>query len=245
MNRESLIILGVKSFDAMHEECHGYLLADGERTTLIECHPNSLRALARRGIPCHSIDAVYISHWHWDHWGGLVGFLEAIAFEEYYGIGVPESPIAIYLPDLAGIEYQILLKSFGYLAGPRVNFFLNSKFGELLTNHNPPANVACFETKSGKRVVYIPDNFGASEDLARFAAGCDILILVSGGAQSRYEEMRSYMFNATENTLFYVEKSKPRRVVLAHLFFQEDYKEYIDRLNGIDVYFEAGQEILI
>lgn len=78
----------VSVFDHLCFGCHGYsaLLtgwADDEKATMLfDVGPDAnlwLGNAEKLQVKLHEIEVVFLSHWHWDHSGGFVGAVQAIA----------------------------------------------------------------------------------------------------------------------------------------------------------------------
>lgn len=52
----------------------GYLIEAGDRLFLLDCGPTTLLAMKRAGFDSRRLDAVFLSHLHGDHFGGLAFF---------------------------------------------------------------------------------------------------------------------------------------------------------------------------
>lgn len=74
----------------------GAVIHTGKETILIDASPDLRSQLVRAGI--RSLDYVFVTHWHYDHFGGL-GDLEF-----YVRLG-RKSPIKLFLPPEAVEEY--------------------------------------------------------------------------------------------------------------------------------------------
>ncbi len=69
--------------------CSGYLLSDGRTNILLDAGPGVMARLPARGL--RVIDAVILSHLHWDHCSDALAMRYALQFQ---GISMP-----LYLPD--------------------------------------------------------------------------------------------------------------------------------------------------
>jgi ribonuclease BN (tRNA processing enzyme) len=78
----------------------GYLIEASGRLFLLDCGPTSLLAMKRGGFDPRSLDVVFLSHLHGDHFGGLPFF-----FIEYLYNAPREAPLHIAGPP--GAEERI------------------------------------------------------------------------------------------------------------------------------------------
>ena len=113
----------------------GYLVDGAERIFLLDCGPTTLPAMKRAGFSPRSLDAIFLSHLHGDHFGGLPFF-----FLEY----LYESPRATPL----------------HVAGPpgteeRVRSLFQSMFGDASEPKELPATV--FHVLEPDRQVTVAD----------------------------------------------------------------------------------------
>lgn len=53
----------------------GYWLETSAGTILLDCSPTAARRMAEENLPWHKLDAIWISHFHIDHCGGLMSLL--------------------------------------------------------------------------------------------------------------------------------------------------------------------------
>lgn len=75
-----LTFLGVGSAFTMEGFQSNMLLSIGDKKMLIDCGSDARKSLAAIGLGCADVDAVYISHQHADHVGGL----EWLAFSTFF-----------------------------------------------------------------------------------------------------------------------------------------------------------------
>jgi ribonuclease BN (tRNA processing enzyme) len=88
----------------------GYLVADGERSVLLDCGPGVLARLRERdGWP--AARAIVITHFHLDHWGDLVPWVWGALYLNGRGEGSPRPEL--WLPP-GGVP---VLEHFGSLLG--------------------------------------------------------------------------------------------------------------------------------
>ncbi len=101
-------------FDHLCCACHGFsVLATGrhdgrERTVLFDVGPYGDIWLAnadRLGIDLTSIESIFLSHWHWDHSGGLVDAVTAIAAARLdAGLPSPQVDVHPNRPEQRGVQ---------------------------------------------------------------------------------------------------------------------------------------------
>jgi 7,8-dihydropterin-6-yl-methyl-4-(beta-D-ribofuranosyl)aminobenzene 5'-phosphate synthase len=96
----------VVALDRLCLACHGFsALATGRRgdetaTVLFDVGPDGevwLQNAARLGVDLSTIDVLFVSHWHWDHTGGIPMVVAAIAAARR-GAGLPPPQVDVH-PD--------------------------------------------------------------------------------------------------------------------------------------------------
>jgi ribonuclease BN (tRNA processing enzyme) len=78
----------------------GYLVDAGDRLFLLDCGPTTLLAMKSAGFDPRRLDAVFLSHLHGDHFGGLPFFLIEYLYQKPRGY-----PLVIAGPD--GTEERV------------------------------------------------------------------------------------------------------------------------------------------
>jgi len=93
----------------------GYLVDAGDRLFLLDCGPTTLLAMKRAGFNPTRLDAVFLSHLHGDHCGGLPFF-----FLEYLHENPRETPLHVAGPPGTGERVRGLFQfMFGDALEPR------------------------------------------------------------------------------------------------------------------------------
>lgn len=148
------------------------LIAGGEENILIDAPPDLRVQLLRERVG--RIDNVFLTHWHYDHFGGL-GELE------YYVKLERRVPIPFYLPPSAEAEFAAAFPNLPEIF--RVSpweFGRPYRFGEvsitpLAANHG--VETAGFLVASPRaRIAYFPDTAGLPAETLRLVDSVDWLI---------------------------------------------------------------------
>ncbi|MGH2872529.1 MAG: MBL fold metallo-hydrolase [Solirubrobacteraceae bacterium] len=161
--------------------CSGYLVHQGDFTLLLDCGSGVFSKL-RATCDYAEVDAVLVSHMHSDHFIDLVPFSNALCF------GPRRLPRpAAHLPP-GGAQVLRRAAAFGGMAGLADDAFQISEYdpagalalGPLQVAFRPvphyiPANAVSLSA-GGVRFVFSAD-CGPSEELVRFAGGCDLLLI--------------------------------------------------------------------
>jgi ribonuclease BN (tRNA processing enzyme) len=98
----------------------GYLVAAEHRLFLLDCGPTTLLAMKRAGFDPLDLDAIFLSHLHGDHFGGIPFF-----FIEYLYQRPRNRPLYIAGPAATGERVRELLGlMYGAKEPPAVSFLL-------------------------------------------------------------------------------------------------------------------------
>ncbi|HEX8734037.1 MAG TPA: MBL fold metallo-hydrolase [Pyrinomonadaceae bacterium] len=214
----------------------GYWLETGAGSILLDCSASAIHRMAQEKLDWANLDAVWISHFHLDHVGGLAPFLFGTRNAEE--TRERKKPLRIFgAKGLRALvekfdavnEYKLFrqpfpveirevepLEKFEILAG--------AEAVALKTPHTDES-LAIHLRHNEKTLVYTADT-GFTMTLGDFARGIDLLLI----------ECSFYKNKSTEKHLELVEAmhlaryAKPKRVVLTHLYPEWD---------GVDLVKEA------
>jgi len=157
----------------------------GSVRLLLDCGAGALHRAASLGVPWHTVTHVALTHFHADHWGELPHLLFALR----WGVE-PARTAPLTLLGPAGLEARLdhLCGAFGaWVRDPGYPLAIIElpADGEraladgvrLEWTHTPHTDESlAFAVRSGSvRLVYTGDT-GPSASLARWAAGCDLLL---------------------------------------------------------------------
>jgi len=150
----------------------GALLRSGLQCALIDCSPDLRSQLVREQIA--RIDAIFLTHWHFDHFGGL-GELE------YYVKLDRKEPIPFYLPPSAVSRFS---KAFPDIleifAVTPWQFYQPCRFADFTLTPLPARHgieTAGFLIESGQRkLAYFPDTAGLDETPQKLLGNLDWFI---------------------------------------------------------------------
>jgi ribonuclease BN (tRNA processing enzyme) len=210
-------------------------------TALLDCSAPSFHRAAQEGLDWPSLDAVWISHFHLDHVGGLAPFLFGTkhapqtrdrrkpltifgprglerlfrAFDGANDYGLLKQPFPTEFREIAPLE------KFDLLPGLHAETFPTPHTAESLALRL--TEVA--ESGDGPSLVYTSDT-GYADSLADFSRGVDLLLAECSFPRDKPTEKHLELADAMRLARL----AAPRRVVLSHLYPEWD---------GIDLEREA------
>ncbi len=212
-------------------------------TILLDCSADAMHRIAEENLDWPNLDAIWISHLHLDHCGGLASFLFGIkhapqsqrrrkpltifscngirrllkAIDDAGSYGLLEQHFEIHLQELADITNEN--GSFEILPGLSGQSFS--------TPHTKESSAIRLTEHGGAAIVYSADT-GYSEDFATFAHRAGLLILECSFRSNKPVPTHLELNDAMR----IAHLAKPRMLLLTHLYPEWD---------GVDVETEARE----
>lgn len=214
-----------------------WLESEGRRL-LLDISASAIHRMAQEGLDWAALDAIWVSHFHLDHVGGLAPFL----FGTKHAPATQERrhPLVIYGPrgtrqllgrfDAAN-DYGLLKQPFPLEVrevAPGEEFELAGwRATTLSTPHTGESLALRLADTDGRTFVYTSDT-GYTEALGEFARGADLFLMECSFPNRKPVSTHLELADAMR----LARQSAPRRVVLAHLYPEWD---------ALDLAAEAGR----
>lgn len=206
---------------------------------MLDIGASAVQRAAQEGLDWAGLDAVWVSHFHLDHVGGLAPFL----FGTKHAPQTQErrKPLFVYGPrgtrrlleafDEAG-DYKLFRQPFPVEVrevSPREGFevFEGLRAEAFSTPHTGESLAVRLEDAGGASLVYTSDT-GYTEALAGFARGAGLLLMECSYFRSKPIDIHLVL----EEAMKLARLASPRRVVLTHLYPEWD---------GVDIEAEAAK----
>lgn len=226
----------------------GFLVEEGDTRVLVDGGSGTLQRLARHGVDARRLDAGVYSHRHLDHCADLAPLLFAMRV----GVDVPRTRpyplwggtgLAEFLDQLRGV-YGTWIVSDRFtvpvtelpLDGPgQADLPGGVRLDTRPARHSAGALHLGFTGRDGFRVVFSGDT-GPSEELARLAAGVDVLVTECAAPDK--DPWDAHL--GPDDVAAVVDAARPRRVVLTHLYPGVDPAQALARVGRVGVPVEIG-----
>ena len=196
---------------------------------MMDFSPSALHRIAQERLDWTNLDAIWISHFHLDHFGGLAPFL----FGTRYAPEMQErnKPLTVYGPSGLRklLETYDNAYDFGFLVQPFpleiVEVEPGQKFQVLKdveatsfdTPHTDESRAIGLRDENGKSLVFSADT-GFSKALGSFARDVDLFVLECSFVKNKPVEMHIQL----EEAVYLARYSRAKRVLLTHLYPEWD-----------------------
>jgi ribonuclease BN (tRNA processing enzyme) len=233
-----LIVLGSgTSVPHARRASPAYWLQTQSGSMLLDISPDASHRMAQEGLDWANLDAIWVSHFHLDHMGGLAAYLFGMKW-------APQTqertrPLKIFgargLRDLfaaidSSNDYKLLKQPFPIEfveVEPATKFDLlpNVTATTLATPHTKESLALRLLENRRTSFVYTSDT-GFSEELVPFAKGVDLLLMECSFIRNKSLQTHLELAEA----MLLAEQCAPKTLVLTHLYPEWD---------GIDLAAEA------
>jgi ribonuclease BN (tRNA processing enzyme) len=233
-----LVVLGSgTSIPHADRAAAGYWLETESGRALLDISADAPHRMAREKLDWVNLEAIWISHFHLDHIGGLAPFLfgtraapqiqQRVQSLRIYG---PVGFIKILQTIDQSNGYRLLSQPFPVelnevKPGSEFELLPGLTAATFSTAHTRESLAIRLKDKSGTVLVYTSDT-GYSEELGEFAKGAGVLLMECSFYKNKPVNTHLELTEAIQ----LARKCRPQKLVLSHLYFEWD---------GIDLASEA------
>ncbi|MBQ3574206.1 MAG: MBL fold metallo-hydrolase [Clostridia bacterium] len=181
-----LYILGNNGpFPAANGVCSSYLLSSDSGNThiIIDCGTGALKAIPG-AVGFDKIDAVILSHLHFDHMSDMLPMQYALQFNQ-------RSPLPVYAPATPE-KVRALLDAPCFELHPMENIQIGEMQISFLPVRHPVETYALKVECDGKTFVYTGDT-NEIDTLDSFAEGADMLLADAGLSEADWKEVSPHL----------------------------------------------------
>lgn len=237
-----LVVLGSgSSVPHPKRSSSAYWLETSGGTLLLDCSASAIHRMAEENLDWANLDAIWISHFHLDHCGGIAPFLAGTKHAP--AIQSRAKPLRILGPE--GLRDLISnfdrTNDYGLLDQPfpveiievesleSFDILPNLTGAALSTPHTDESRAIHIRHSNGKTLVYTSDT-GMSEPLAAFARKVDLLLMECSFVKNKPVEKHLELAEA----MYLIRKAAPKKSVLTHFYPEWDDVDFDAEVGKFD-----------
>ena len=211
----------------------GYWLETENGSLMLDFSASAIHRIAQENLDWANLDAIWISHFHLDHVGGLAPFLFGTkyapetqkrtkplrifgakglknlleAFDRANDYGLFEQPFPLEIIEIEPLEKFEILSEVEAVA--------------ISTPHTTESLAIHLRNKRDKTLVFTADT-GFTKDLATLARGADLLVMECSFVKNKPVEKHLELAEA----MYLTRVAKPKQVLLTHLYPEWDAVDF-------------------
>ena len=211
----------------------GFWLETGSGSILLDCSAPAIHRMAQENLDWANLDAIWISHFHLDHCGGIAPFLFGARNAE--AMRKRAKPLKIFgaknLRKLletfdAANDYKLFRQPFPLEirgVAPLEDFEIlpNVRAATLKTTHTDESLAIRISDKNDKTFVYSSDT-GFTESLGAFAKNVDLFVLECSFVENKPTEKHLELAEAID----LINRAAPKKAMLTHFYHEWDAVDF-------------------
>ncbi len=228
------IVLGSgTSVPHVQRSSSGFWLETSNQSLLLDCSASAVHRMAQENLDWANLDAIWISHFHLDHVGGLVPFLFGTkyapetqnrqkplkifgskglrqlidSFDKANDYNLFEQPFPLEIIEVEPLEKFEILPETEAVA--------------LRTPHTEESLAIRITDENDKTIVYTADT-GFTKEIGTFAGGVDLLVMECSFFKDKPVETHLELGEA----IYLVRYAKPTQVVFTHFYAEWDAVDF-------------------